>query len=701
MSSNFNYPFQRGTESLPTDNPNQRLGGVRQLGGEPNDEFTLEVMERNSALIDDFINTSRELANLSGLPIYQNHLQYPEFDAHYINQYGKEHINVVPRAERPEQKKKIVEEIIPDIMYDGYIGVLTVNPSVPPPTGVTQVSHNVQFNYVWVYVPGWTPPEGYAPNFNLYQVLPSSDGYSYGVMRFDAWYRGLGIGEAQLSWVVFDSTINGLKWVGPADKKYILKFVSNLRVPSIPYIIDQWLDNPSLGINLNSFYIDHSGFISYYLHGANPLSQHSFDIKLNGGTLYNYIGEPNTVECLIFRFGPNALRSHSYRDEITKKYLESNSLPKLLHKISPVRSDPNNIFKELLPAYCGLDDGFWKGTCQMYDNYYTNQYVPITIRDMGEFDLSLINDEENIVEIHWPKEVVLYEREKFLQSDPPPPLRNVTNAVGTVTTFAEFFSRNSSDFRFVDQSWHYLREEGKKYLVNDKPRYFFPDAVQLQNFTNGDIIATNNIWFNVMSPTINNAVPNYSINPQSFTNGYMFKAKSPNPFIGNIGTAIKPLPGEVSEITDFIFKFNLKSSEQFLPITNIGIEVTVDTPPNVVSNSIIRPTTGIEFTYPIPNDSGIQLLRSNYDIGGYSSSLTLFWLRDLSFSTPAFENSVKNSPLYPMQKEYRDAQFSENGVQDWLLFVRSLYCGYILGDGKVSPTTHITDPQAEEQFLKE
>lgn len=101
------------------------------------------------------------------------------------------------------------------------------------------------------------------------------------------------------------------------------------------------------------------------------------------------------------------------------------------------------------------------------------------------------------------------------------------------------------------------------------------------------------------------------------------------------------------------------------------------------------------------NDCGIQLLRTNYDVGGYSSSLTLFWLHDLSFSTPAFENSVKNNPLYPMQKEYRDAQFSENGVQDWLLFVRSLYCGYILGDGKVSPTTHITDPQAEEQFLKE
>lgn len=121
MSNTFNYPFQRGTDSLPT-NPDQRIQ-LRYNGyNQTKDTETLsQWQQRNSTLINQFINLQRQLCNLSGRDQYTGTAQYPEFTSQYKKNNSQEIVNITPilRVKKVSEEKKL--EQLRDLDLSGYI----------------------------------------------------------------------------------------------------------------------------------------------------------------------------------------------------------------------------------------------------------------------------------------------------------------------------------------------------------------------------------------------------------------------------------------------------------------------------------------------------------------------------------------------------------------------------------------------------
>ena len=667
MSSNFDYPFQSGTESLPTE-PNQRLGGVRPSGNEVNDEYYQEVVERNSSLIDMFVRQSRQEANLSGLDSYYNSGQYPEFDINFIRQFGKEHVNVSPKPKRPKEDKKKEEEIIEDIMLDGYIGVIfnAVDAIEFPTSEVTD--HLIAFNKVWVYIPNYTPPGGYTPNFDFLVEVPSYDGITYGIMDFNVWYP-----DALLNWVTYEPTVEGnITWVGPDDKQYVLKN------GNFPHVF-----SPLSGQEYNifvkisdfplQFYKLTTGTHAIPAIGPTFHNKVAIQVALNGEIILNYTPTKMETNCFIFRFGENACRSHSYRDQLTEEFGV-----KLLNPIIPPRADPNEIFKELLPANCGLDPDFWHGHFQVYDNYNGAGVIPIDIIDAGVFSLDLINTGLNQVTVTYgnPPQTTTYQTPII-----PTGGFNINerlDPVGQISVFAEFFSRNPEDYRLVDQSWKNPFKENTKYLVNDLPKYFFPNANLYTIEITNDVIAE--------YMTIHVAPSNVVVSAQPNILGikrYLFNKKTPG--ASNLKPSSQPRPEVYSSYSDFTFEFDLSSTKKD------KILATQNLPDGYNETNLVFTSQRVDMIYQ-PFPIGLQPTVNHNTGDNLAFPFGLASIGTVSYWGGMAGNSWNSG--YGIASWYEPEV--ENGVSDWLLFVRSLMTPYVI-NGDMS----IAGPQEEEKFLKE
>lgn len=696
MSNRFWTPTRKGTELFPA--APQGLPQIFISGTSGDDPQVQELFSVREGQINQFVYSSRENYSISTLNFYNQVIRLGDFSVQYTNNYGQERIIVTLLTKKEEKEEKEPEGIIDDIMLDGYIGIIW-NAQNQIDNPVTEITSNVvKFDKVWVYVPGYTPPGGYSPNGNFYVEVPSLDGTSYGVMDFNVWYS-----LARLEWVRYNPSVGlGLEWVGPDSEKYVhdgsgnFPFVINSYVPGNDYTVAVHISDVD---EVHLFYQLDTG--SQPIPAIGPEYHNKVPVRftLNGNQFFEYTPITNETKVFIFRFGNNACRSHSYRDDITKEVLDVT----LLNPVLPPRQDSTGKLKQLLSANCGLDKDFWHGHFQVYDNYTGAGINPVEIVDMGVYDLDLIRTGVNIVTAEFtnPPQSTTYSVPASVVTNDPQYER--ADSVGQITMFAEFFSRNPADFRLVNQSWHYEAKEGQLYRVNDKPKYFFvnPNIYDLPDF--------DNLVFTFVDGVFNNPPGRVGINVTAWSSGldttrYLFNKKTPRTTDKAIHTVQIINPEKFSTYSDFSFEFDLsENAPNTRPATrnlpdgyNETIDVLAGSPLHV--DVIFQPfQTGLQpttFNGKLLNVFDQTILASPYGMSGQELVAIGFeYLPNMSQNVWHNDDFVSND--FPdVTYWYKDEV--ENGISDWLLFVRSLMPSYIF-NGDYS-TTH---PQAEEAFVKE
>lgn len=595
MSNYFQFPLHKWTEIFPSE-VNQRLQ-IFYGGREPNDSFTQELFQRNSGNLDKFIADQRYRYNLSGINYQGGQAQFPEFTVKYINNYGQERIHIDPIVERP--KGKIKEEIqeYRDIMNDGYIAVIINTP---------------YDNYVDGEAPFITPGNGNGSNPTYVGFEFTTYGYitytKAGTVLVDVLHTIEGVGT---------ETIYEREYQGVETDGIILSLGPTFRAGTpgsnpggTAPMADKTTHPDTSSITIRPAHID------------------TVKISLNGSTLVDFTPEPISTTILLFRFGENACKCPSYRDDMNPFKNE------LLGACLPPRQDndedgtefekpENHKFREVLPAYHIFDDKFLHGLMQ---NIFNSTLSNVELKDMGVYPVDMILDGENIVEI------------TGTLTDPD----DDTIVRSHVTACAEFFSRDPTTFRKVFTSWNMSNDNFKSdepnFTVNDKPLYFWLGAQKISR-ESPQVLAAD------AQDTIDHMEGD--THPNRYERNGITTAIALGGFVDETNCYMFSDVG-VDEVTTATFKFDLSKDN---PPNSIDLDTDSD-------NSFLGP---------------LVILRDEPEEGKWNYTPHVSYLTDSE-----------------------DLDEQENGIKDWLLFVRSLLPFW----WPVGPEAPLTD-QEEEMWLKE